>query len=58
MRNRRDGAVELLAIGPETALQRLIQACRDGPAGAEVASVEATAAQDDGSQGFIDLPTA
>ncbi|MBX3484532.1 acylphosphatase [Phenylobacterium sp.] len=51
-RNLRDGRVEVLVIGDPDAIQRLVEACRQGPPGAEVTSVEAEAAEDDGSRGF------
>ena len=52
VRNRRDGAVEILAIGDAAAIVRLAEACRDGPRGAMVASVERRPAEDDGTSGF------
>ncbi|HZZ34464.1 MAG TPA: acylphosphatase [Caulobacteraceae bacterium] len=57
VRNRRDGSVEILAIGAEEAVQRLIEACRRGPPAAAVNSVECADADDDGSAGFYDRPT-
>ena len=58
VRNRRDGSVELLAIGPAAALEALIQACRAGPPAATVADVERADAADDGSAGFDEQATA
>lgn len=52
VRNRPDGTVEILAIGPEAATDRLIEACRHGPAGAVVSGVAWAEARDDGSTGF------
>ncbi len=52
VRNRRDGTVEILAIGETGAVERLIEACRQGPTGAAVRSVQAEPAQDDGSMDF------
>lgn len=52
VRNRRDGAVEALAMGSPEALAQLVAACQRGPAAAEVRSVVTHAASDDGSQGF------
>jgi acylphosphatase len=52
VRNRRDGTVEVMAIGPEASLADLREACRRGPPGARVASVDAGSAEDDGSTGF------
>ena len=57
-RNRRDGSVEVLAIGGEEALGQLVEACRRGPPIAVVALVEQTVAEDDGSVGFDVRPTA
>ena len=56
-RNRRDGAVEILAIGGEQALEGLIEACRRGPPGAAVASVEQAPVEDDGGVGFRVRPS-
>jgi acylphosphatase len=36
VRNRRDGAVEALFIGPQHAVLAMIEACRSGPPGARV----------------------
>jgi acylphosphatase len=58
VRNRRDGSVEILAIGAAHALESLAAACAHGPAAASVASVERAAAGDDGSAGFEQRPTA
>jgi len=52
VRNCADGSVELLAIGAPRALEELVAACREGPAGAAVREVETLAAADDGSVGF------
>lgn len=52
VRNCPDGSVELLAIGDEVALERLIEACRGGPPAAAVGGVQPLAADDDGSIGF------
>ena len=58
VRNRQDGSVELLAIGPEAALEPLVTACRRGPAAAAVSSVDRIEADDDDSVGFNYRPTA
>jgi acylphosphatase len=58
VRNRRDGTVELVAVGPDEALEALIWACRQGPSAAQVASVDRFDAADDGCKGFEDRPTA
>ncbi|MFL5297744.1 MAG: acylphosphatase [Phenylobacterium sp.] len=52
VRNRPDRSVEILAIGDEAGIQRLFDACREGPAGAVVRAVRLEAAEDDGSDGF------
>jgi len=36
VRNRRDGSVEVLAVGQADSMEALIAACRKGPAGARV----------------------
>jgi acylphosphatase len=57
VRNRRDGSVELLAVGLETATEQLVQACRRGPPAAAVTALELAPADDDRAQGFHDRPT-
>ena len=57
VRNRRDGSVEVLAIGAPTALEALIDACGRGPAGAEVRALTQSPAEDDGSMGFEERAT-
>jgi acylphosphatase len=52
VRNRGDGSVELLAIGEDDAVARLIEACSNGPRHAVVSGVSVSAAGDDGSVGF------
>lgn len=52
VRNRRDGTVEVLAIGEVGDIVRLRDACGSGPAGASVRSVVVEAAEDDGSTSF------
>jgi acylphosphatase len=56
-RNRSDGTVEILAIGPQAAIDRLAEACARGPEGARPHGVERAAATDDGSAGFEQRPT-
>lgn len=55
VRNRRDGSVELLAIGE--AADDLAALCRQGPRGAAVTAVIPAAAEDDGSKGFEERAT-
>ena len=57
VRNRRDGSVEVLAIGAAEALDALVQACHSGPPGAEVRSVRREPAADDGAQDFEERAT-
>jgi acylphosphatase len=57
VRNRRDGSVEVLATGEPDAVAAFIEACRDGPRGAQVSDARAAPDQDDGSRGFTALPT-
>jgi acylphosphatase len=52
VRNRRDGSVELLAIGKDDAVARLIESCGDGPRHAVVSGISISDAEDDGSVGF------
>ena len=52
VRNRRDGSVELLAIGPKAEIERLAEACRSGPAAARVTAIDRHTGQDDGGAGF------
>jgi acylphosphatase len=40
VRNRRDGAVEALFIGSNDAVAAMIEACRAGPRGAQIDSVD------------------
>jgi acylphosphatase len=57
VRNRRDGSVEALLIGPAEALDALVESCRRGPSGARVSHVTQEPASDDGTAGFCDRPT-
>lgn len=57
VRNRRDGSVELLAIGEPPAIDALAEACRRGPPDASVVAVERYTAGDDGSVGFEEQAT-
>jgi len=57
VRNRRDGSVEALLIGDSAAVEAAVAACGNGPRLAEVSSVERSPATDDGSSGFVALPT-
>ena len=57
VRNRRDGGVEILAIGASDAIHRLVASCRKGPRLAEIIGVTVRDAADDGSTGFTQRPT-
>lgn len=57
VRNRRDGSVEALFIGPKDKVDAMVEACREGPPAARVDSVERFAARDDGTSGFTQRPT-
>lgn len=57
VRNRRDGSVEALLIGPPADVEAMIAACRDGPPMARVTNVEQFGTIDDGSTGFRQAPT-
>lgn len=45
VRNRRDGSVEALAVGPDEAVQLFVQSCHRGPSMARVDSVKVEPAQ-------------
>lgn len=57
VRNRADGTVEALVIGPEDAIARFERACWRGPAGSGATAVRRDEAEDDGSSGFSQRPT-
>jgi acylphosphatase len=57
VRNRADDRVELLAMGEDDTVARLIEACGKGPRHAVVSSVSVSDAEDDGSTGFRSGPT-
>lgn len=52
VRNRRDGSVEILALGQPEPISRLVESCGRGPPGASVSSIRTEAADDDGSGAF------
>ena len=52
VRNRSDGSVELLAFGPEEAVETLIADCREGPPAAQVERLEVQAEAGEGTPGF------
>jgi acylphosphatase len=53
VRNRRDGSVEVLAIGDEAAVERLIAACHEGPPHARVDRVGVEPADVETAGGFV-----
>ena len=57
VRNRRDGRVEALLIGPVEAIDAVIRECHHGPPAARVDGIERLSAADDGSVDFGQLPT-
>lgn len=57
VRNRADGSVEALFIGPDDAVAGMIAACRVGPPDARVTNVAEQSAQDDGSKNFHQTAT-
>lgn len=57
VRNRNDGSVEALFIGPDAAVAGMITACRVGPPDARVTNVTEHPAQDDGSKEFRQTAT-
>ena len=57
VRNRSDGTVEALLIGPARRVDAAVGACRTGPPAADVGVVEASPGWDDGSTGFSQRPT-
>jgi acylphosphatase len=57
VRNRSDGAVELMATGAEAAVASLIEACQQGPRAAVVTDIAIEDAEVDSSVGFGARPT-
>jgi acylphosphatase len=57
VRNRADGSVELLVTGAAKNVAAMVEACRKGPIGADIAEVTATPAKDCGSLGFTAVAT-
>ena len=57
VRNRFDGSVEALVTGAPEWVDAMIEACWRGPRAAQVSEVTAVLDTDDGSLGFIALPT-
>ncbi len=57
VRNRADGTVEALVRGPTDAVEELMRACRLGPRGAVVSSIEESLTEEETDPGFRRLPT-
>jgi len=57
VRNRNDGSVEALFIGPPQSVSAMVAACRRGPPAARVTAVHERSAEDDGSSEFRQRPT-
>jgi acylphosphatase len=58
VRNRRDGAVEALIVGEESAVGQMIEACRRGPLAARVEEIDVDPVDlDILPDGFTRLPT-
>ena len=57
VRNRRDGTVEALLVGPRGQIDSMVEACRRGPPAARVEQIIREPAADDGSSGFRQAPT-
>lgn len=60
VRNRADGTVEAVFLGPDDAVRELLERCRRGPPAARVDGVEETPEAMDGAasrDGFEQLPT-
>jgi len=58
VRNRRDGTVEAVFSGAPSAVEAMIEACRQGPPRAEVTSIRTESVVYEGDGGFRQLPTA
>jgi acylphosphatase len=58
VRNRRDGAVELVAAGAAEAVEALVEACWRGPESARVTAIDRLETEDQPPHGFEERPTA
>ncbi|MBV9309496.1 MAG: acylphosphatase [Solirubrobacterales bacterium] len=52
VRNRSDGAVEVVAEGAPDAVERMVDFCREGPGRAQVQDVEVSEEEPEGLSGF------
>jgi acylphosphatase len=57
VRNRLDGAVEMLVIGPPASVEAMAVGCWQGPSAARVTAVLRSPGDDDGSVGFDERAT-
>lgn len=57
VRNRRDGGVEISAIGEPGQVDKLVDEATTGPRLAKVEEIAVRAAEDDGTTGFHERPT-
>jgi acylphosphatase len=57
VRNRADGSVEAIFVGPIELVDEMVEACREGPLAAEVADVTVTPAMGLVVSGFHQKPT-
>lgn len=58
VRNRADGTVEAVIAGPRPGVEELAELCRQGPAAANVTSIDRQPAPDPGAKGFTKAATA
>jgi len=57
VRNRRDGSVEMVIAGDETAMDKMIEHCRQGPPAARVTGIEIADTDMEVPAGFESRPT-
>ena len=57
VRNRADGSVEALFHGAGGTIDRMIEKCWDGPAGASVEAVDSSEVNERPERGFFQAPT-
>lgn len=58
VRNRHDGSVEVLAMGPRSRVDAFVEWARDGPSGARVDRLEIVCAEFEETESFAVRPTA
>ena len=58
VRNRRDGSVEIMAIGDPEQVDQLVEQSTGGPTLAKVEEITVRGTEDDGTTGFHERPTA